>query len=173
MSKIATYHITEGELYHYGVKGMRWGVRRYQNADGTLTKLGRQRHIQVTAREESATNGKHGRKVIDKYEKLKTSEQKAADKQAKETLKRLNQSRFDRNLGDDFDFLEEIDRPGSKLGKLYGEAVQADLVRAHAYVGAKWYDKYNRELVRAIDKDNRKFRSDIYRSYFGIGNKGR
>lgn len=32
------------ELYHYGVKGMRWGVRRYQNDDGTLTKAGRKRY---------------------------------------------------------------------------------------------------------------------------------
>ena len=29
------------ELYHHGIKGQRWGVRRYQNEDGTLTDAGR------------------------------------------------------------------------------------------------------------------------------------
>lgn len=33
------------ELYHWGIKGMRWGIRRYQNPDGTLTPEGRARYI--------------------------------------------------------------------------------------------------------------------------------
>lgn len=32
------------EMIHSGIKGMRWGVRRYQNEDGTLTEAGRKRY---------------------------------------------------------------------------------------------------------------------------------
>lgn len=32
------------ELIHSGIKGMKWGVRRYQNADGTLTDAGKKRY---------------------------------------------------------------------------------------------------------------------------------
>lgn len=36
--------IYESELYHFGVKGMHWGVRRFQNKDGSLTTKGKKRY---------------------------------------------------------------------------------------------------------------------------------
>ena len=32
------------ELYHWGIKGMKWGVRRYRNEDGSLTAAGKKRY---------------------------------------------------------------------------------------------------------------------------------
>lgn len=37
------YMVRDNELCHYGVKGQKWGVRRYQNKDGSLTTAGKRR----------------------------------------------------------------------------------------------------------------------------------
>ena len=34
----------QGELYHHGIKGQKWGVRRFQNKDGSLTQAGKKRY---------------------------------------------------------------------------------------------------------------------------------
>lgn len=52
------------ELYHHGVKGMHWGIRRYQNANGTLTsegkaKLAKYKKKQVTRVSESYATAKN------------------------------------------------------------------------------------------------------------------
>ena len=38
-------HSYTDETYHHGVKGMKWGVRRYQNSDGSLTPEGKQHYL--------------------------------------------------------------------------------------------------------------------------------
>lgn len=37
------------QIWHWGVKGMKWGVRRYQNADGSLTDVGKRRYSNEVA----------------------------------------------------------------------------------------------------------------------------
>ena len=58
-------------IRHDGQKGMKWGVRRYQNYDGTLTDAGKARYRKGTARLE---------KLAGKYETLKNAQHKQEQK---------------------------------------------------------------------------------------------
>lgn len=39
-----TTYIYKDELYHHGIKGQKWGVRRFQNSNGTYTAEGKKRY---------------------------------------------------------------------------------------------------------------------------------
>lgn len=60
------------ELQHHGVTGMKWGVRRYQNKDGTLTAAGKKRYAKemekLKEQEKIAKNKAKTRAMIDKLE---------------------------------------------------------------------------------------------------------
>ena len=50
--------IPDDEIYHHGIKGQKWGVRRYQNSDGSLTEAGKKRQAKNIASNREATIAK-------------------------------------------------------------------------------------------------------------------
>lgn len=62
-------------LMHYGIKGMKWGVRRFQNSDGTRTALGRQHEAELKGRSGSKSSfGERARSTAGKVKTALTSD---------------------------------------------------------------------------------------------------
>lgn len=73
--------VTENDLVHHGIKGMKWGVRRYRNEDGTLTAAGKKRYGSSSTVQENYSKAQVAyryNKGFDKAndEKLRTNLQK-------------------------------------------------------------------------------------------------
>ena len=85
------YLVSDGELYHWGIKGMKWGVRRYQNPDGSLTPTGRKRL--------EKTDYKWAKKKTDKITaQAKKASQRELDAYGKELLQLPNALKADGRL---------------------------------------------------------------------------
>ena len=95
--KYVTYLLSpDGELYHYGIKGQKWGVRRYQRKDGTLTPAGKKRAREDYAAEAKAMSDEELRSKINRmnlenrYNKLTGKGESKLSKSLKSAEKGVN-----------------------------------------------------------------------------------
>ena len=152
--------MSEHEFYHWGVKGMKWGVRRYQNSDGSLTAKGKQRYSRTTGHEDIANasvSGKneHRKKVLAKYQHMKNAEQLQADAKRNKAFKDYNDyvERYSKSNKDTQSRYEHDFDHTKKGKKLINAIITSNEVREKAYAGAEWYAKYAKEMERAANKD--------------------
>lgn len=68
------------DLRHHGIKGQKWGVRRFQNKDGSLTSAGKKRYGDSDTDYESALGKVNSaKKVVEEVKKYSDSSQKSKD----------------------------------------------------------------------------------------------
>lgn len=154
------YMSSYDELYHHGIKGMRWGVRRFQNEDGTLTAQGRQRYKDY--RSDQSTRRSLTRHVAADKKNLKdrgeamnevTKNYNDAQEQMRKASSKVFISRKKRQ--------ELVDEANANLTKA-GEELEkrrADLNRAE-----RIYNKDAEALFKHVDDMTKKYGSENVKS---------
>lgn len=80
-------------IYHHGIKGQKWGVRRYQEENGTLTSSDRRRYADAIEKSEKKEDGKPSssnskKKSIQSKKKVSSANSKKSKSNLKKVKKR-------------------------------------------------------------------------------------
>lgn len=165
------------ELYHFGVKGMKWGVRRYQNEDGSLTSLGKKRDKMLsdrkTAKKYSTTsnivNAKYSRREFeDAKTRLKLENQKKKSKRQQDLEKKYLEQGFTKDEAE----IKAYNR--AKTETILKVAGGIALASAAAYVAYKHYDKVTDRVFEkgsTIGRLTNDGSEQTNRAFYGFVNK--